>query len=162
MRFNKVLDVTALVLVAVCGQVARGITVNGDIEGDLPDTTYSGDNGVLSSPTGTTWNSIVHFVNAGSLLDEFGNVTGVGVTWQVVDNGSGPDAAATNALQDSGTNGEGFDITGLSARPPLSVGRCGWLNRSKPSFVLRLSGSFGTSGTVFLSTLNVKSTAINS
>ena len=66
MRFNKVLDVTALVLVAVCGQVARGITVNGDIEGDPPDTTYSGDNGVLSSPTGTTWNSIVHFVNAGS------------------------------------------------------------------------------------------------
>jgi hypothetical protein len=95
-------------------QVAFGLTVNGDIEGYFPtDTTYIGDDGILSSPGRTVWNSIPHFMNATGLLDEFGSPTGVGVTWTVPDFGPAIDLAATNSLQDSGTWGSGFDIIGL-------------------------------------------------
>jgi hypothetical protein len=96
--------------------VAFGITVNGDIEGTLSYVTYSGDDGVLSSPGGTTWNSIPHFVDTPNLLDEFNNATGIGVTWTGSDT-SGPatDPSATNDLQDSGSYGPGFDITGLQS-----------------------------------------------
>ena len=115
MRFNKLLGVTSLVLAAFYGQVAFGMTVNGDIEGGSSDATYSGDDGVLSSSGGTTWNSIPHFVDTPNLLDEFGNATGIGVTWSGFDFGPATDPLSGNDLQDSGTFGEGFDITGLQS-----------------------------------------------
>jgi hypothetical protein len=94
--------------------VVFGLTVNGDIEGGFAsDTTYVGDDGVLSSPGGTVWNSIPHFVNTTGLRDEFGALTGVGVTWTGSDFGPAIDPAAANSLQDSGTAGSGFAITGL-------------------------------------------------
>ena len=115
MRLNKLLSVTSLVLAAFYGQVAFGLTVNGDIEADPSGTTYVGDDGVLSSPGGTTWNSIPNAVDTPNLLDEFGNVTGIGVTWLDPDWGPATDPFATNDLQDSGSWGYGFDITGLQA-----------------------------------------------
>ncbi len=113
MRFNKLIGVTSLVLATFYGQVAFGSTVNGDIEGTLSYVTYSGDDGVLSSPGGTTWNSIPHLVDTLSLLDEFGIYTGVGITWSSTSYGAATDSSATNELQNSGTSGDGFDITGL-------------------------------------------------
>lgn len=115
MRFSKLLGITSLVLAAFYGQVAFGLTINGDIEGTLSYVTYSGDDGVLSSPGGTTWNSIPHLVDTSNLLDEFGNATGIGVTWSSTDFGPATDPSATNDLQDSGTWGYGFDITGLQS-----------------------------------------------
>ena len=115
MRLNKLLSVTSLVLAAFYGQVAFGLTVNGDIEADPSGTTYVGDDGVLSSPGGTTWNSIPNAVDTPNLLDEFGNVTGIGVTWLDPNWGPATDPFATNDLQDSGSWGYGFDITGLQA-----------------------------------------------
>jgi hypothetical protein len=115
MRFNRLIGVTSLVLAALYGQVAFGFTVNGDIESDLSDATYSGDDGILSSSGGSTWNSIVHFVDTPNLLDEFGNATGIGVTWTSPDFGAAIDPSATNDLQNSGTWGSGFDITGLQS-----------------------------------------------
>jgi hypothetical protein len=106
--------IVCMILAVGYGQVVFGLTVNGDIEGGFAsDTTYVGDDGVLSSPGGTVWNSIPHFVNAFGLRDEFGNPTSVGVTWTGSDFGPATDPAATNSLQDSGTRGDGFAITGL-------------------------------------------------
>jgi hypothetical protein len=115
MRINKLLGVTSLVLAAFYGQVAFGLTINGDIEGTSSYVTYVGDDGVLSSTGGTTWNSIPHLVDTSNLLDEFGNTTAIGVTWPGGDFGPATDPSATNDLQDSGSWGEGFDITGLQS-----------------------------------------------
>jgi len=115
MRINKLLGVTSLVLAAFYGQVAFGLTVNGDIESDPSGATYVGDDGVLSTPGGSTWNSIPHLMDTQNLLDEFGNPTVIGVTWSSTDFGPATDPSATNDLQDSGSYGEGFDITGLQS-----------------------------------------------
>jgi hypothetical protein len=107
--------IVCMILAVGYGQVVFGLTVNGDIEGGFAsDTTYVGDDGVLSSTGGTAWNSIPNYVNQFGLLDEFGNPTSVGVTWTGSDFGPATDPAATNSLQDSGTWGSGFDIVGLN------------------------------------------------
>jgi hypothetical protein len=97
-----------LILAILYGQASFGITVNVDFEGNpVTDTTYNGDDGILSSAGGTVWNSISQPGNT-LLLDEFGNQTGIGVTTQ----GSYYPGMATNSLQDSGTS-DWIAITGL-------------------------------------------------
>jgi hypothetical protein len=109
-RFIRALG---MILAIGFSQVAFGLTVNVDFEGNYPnDTTYSGDNGILSSSGGTVWNSIPDTVDTLNLLDEFGNSTGIGVTWTTLMNYSAT-SGATNSLQDSGTINH-FDIIGLN------------------------------------------------
>ncbi|MFT4583553.1 MAG: hypothetical protein ACI8XZ_003315 [Gammaproteobacteria bacterium] len=115
MRFSKLLGVLALTIGTFCWQTAFGTTVNGDIEGGAVNQTYVGDDGVLSSAGGTVWNSIPHFVNTAGLLDEFGVTTGINVTWVGDEFGPAFDIDSTNALQDSGSFGDGFEIAGLQA-----------------------------------------------
>ncbi len=112
---SRIIRLLYMILAVCYGQAAFALTVNGDIEGNPPsDATYVGDDGILSSPGGTVWNSVPDYVNTTGLLDEFGNPTGVGVIWTGTNFGPAIDPAATNSLQDSGTWGSGFDITGLN------------------------------------------------
>ncbi len=116
---SRVIRMLCMVLAVFYGQMAFSLTVNGDIEGNPPtDATYSGDDGILSSPGGIVWNSVPHFTNSPGLRDEFGNPTGIGVSWTGLNFGPTTDSSATNSLQDSGTWGSGFDIIGLN--PGLS------------------------------------------
>ena len=112
MKISRFLNTIFIVLTAFYAQAVFAVVINVDIEGN-PSITYSGDDGILSTSGGTVWNSVPHFVGTSSLLDEFGNVTGVGVSWPGSDFGVATDANSTNSLQDSGTWGGGFDITGL-------------------------------------------------
>ncbi len=112
---SRIIRMLCMILALGYGQAAFALTVNGDIEGNPPsDATYAVDDGILSTAGGTVWNSIPDFVNTSGLLDEFGNPTGVGVVWTGPNFGPAVDPAATNSLQDSGTWGDGFDITGLN------------------------------------------------
>lgn len=122
MRFRRLMGVMAFAMATFCWQTAFGTTVNVDINGGASDATYSGDNGVLSSAGGTFWNGIPNFVDVAGLLDEFGDTTGIGVTWIGDDFGPVFDIEATNALQDSGTFGDGFEITGLQVGSTYTLG----------------------------------------
>lgn len=119
--FSKLLGVTALVMAVFYGQAALGVTINGDIEGTVSFVTYSGNDGVLSTSGGSTWNSIPDFVDTTSLVDEFNNTTAIDVTWTGVNFGSATDASATNDLQSSGSFGDGFDISGLQSGGTYSL-----------------------------------------
>jgi hypothetical protein len=132
MRSSRLVGVVALILATFCWQTAFGSTINADIEGDAPGVTYVGDNGVLSSAGGTVWNSLPDNVNTSDLLNEFGDLTGIGVTWQESEPNPVFDGNATNVLQDSGTFGPGFDITGLQSNGIYSLA------------IYATQGSFGT------------------
>jgi hypothetical protein len=94
------------------GQAALGLTVNVDMEGGHPtDATYAGDDGILSTTGGTVWNSVYDSVDTTGLLDEFGNATGLGISWHDTDVRTGS-TSANNSLQDSGTVSS-YNIIGL-------------------------------------------------
>jgi hypothetical protein len=113
MLSSRFIRVLYMILAISFSQVAFGLTVNGDLEGNpSTDTTYSGDNGILSSSGGTVWNSIPNAIDTLGLLDEFGNSTGIGVVWTTFGSYNVL-TGATNALQDSGTINH-FDIVGLN------------------------------------------------
>ena len=82
------------------------------------DDVYVGDDGVLSSPTGTLWNKGDSFTSITDADDEFGSPTSVDVVMNVT--GGTFIGAAINELQDDGisTGGiaeQGFEWQGLIA-----------------------------------------------
>ena len=117
--------------------------VNVDFEGaTIGDATYVGDDGALSTPTGTTWNSVAA-VSAGAsgLLDEFGNPTSVGI--DISQQFPGTDPASTNVLEDSGISGT-FYVVGLLPTETYSV--VGYVMTNGGFDVVDANGSQGFQG----------------
>ncbi len=104
--------VAVMTLAGLLSAPADAVVVNVDFEGSRSDPTHVGDDGVLSSPGGTVWNSVVFDTSRFDLFDEFGNATPVDV--DVIPAFGTYGAWFTgNTLQDSGTDGTGFDILDL-------------------------------------------------
>ena len=73
-------------LFCVAATSSAALVVNVEIDPrDPPDPVYDGDDGVLSTTGGTTWNHLgldfLNDVSKSNLLDEFGNTTAVDVTF---------------------------------------------------------------------------------
>ncbi len=112
-RFSVVL--VGILALCIARYAAADVVVNIDFEAGVPgDTNHIGDDGPLSSPGGTLWNSALAGVDMNDLLDEFGAPTPFDVGF------GGPGAGQTfgdpgiNNLQDSGTANH-FGVTDLLA-----------------------------------------------
>lgn len=121
---NRTNTLTAALLAGAFGATgAHAQTVaNIDFEGATFDNfAYTGDDAALSSPGGTTWNSVLVVGPAlvENILDQFGGPT----TWDVVLSPNAfpdTDPASTNTLEDSGI-GSAFSIKGLNPALTYSV-----------------------------------------
>ena len=83
---------------------------------DIADSTYVGADGDYSSPGGTVWNGVTPAGGPGTVLDEFGNPSSLGVTllgsatsWS---GGGGEFAFMDNGITDSDVR-----IQGVPLRP---------------------------------------------
>ena len=95
-----------------CVSPAWAAVINADIDTSA-GSTHVGDDGVLSTPGGSTWNRLLFDQNLTGLADENGNSTPVSVEYLTNNNFSVTDPASTNDIQDITYMGEGFQILNL-------------------------------------------------
>ena len=118
MRKVTLLLIVLLSVVTISTQ-CQGVLIEGSNEHALNvdfniagNSTYVGDNGVLSHVGGTYWNGVTVGQTTGNLRNEFGDFTAASIVFDAeVDHGV--DASGTNSLQDSGITSGGFTILGL-------------------------------------------------
>lgn len=108
-RYQFVLVVS--LATALASSQALADVVNVDFAASGADATHSGADGVLSG-SGTVWNGVLYNVTSSDVADENGAATPVDIIPTAFFSG-GTDGNATNDLQDSGVQGNGFDIGDL-------------------------------------------------
>jgi hypothetical protein len=101
-------------LAGSAGAVAVGPgTVNVDLEDPAGAATqHVGDDGILSNPGGTVWNSVLTGTDTSNLVDEFGGATGVNIRFEDSFAQTFTDTGI-NDLQDSGAS-TGIELHGLA------------------------------------------------
>lgn len=96
--------------------------LNIDFQSDSAEPVYTGDDGVLSTAGGATWNGVQYDATGDiALLDENGGATGAILTILQSYTDTYSDGDATNTLQDTGISGEGFVISNLNPAETYTV-----------------------------------------